>query len=136
MNYVIIHIRPDGPDMMEWINAAGGEEHDPVEEPGRYYFKFSACPNGFMYVSKDDEVLELYDDEERAMLDAIIDRPVQYFVEWGGGDETLVEFLKCRPPSMYAVIDNDCDIICDVRLVENRPLEEWLRVWGPKDFTE
>lgn len=80
----------------------------------------------WLSVVRDDQVLDDFDEIERARLGKLVNEPAAYLVEWKGG--ALVErLLRSVPPDTRAAVDNDHGLLVSVHQVAGEPLESWVK---------
>jgi len=80
----------------------------------------------WLSVIRDDQVLDDFDEKERARLDELVSEPEVYLVEWKGGG-LLERLLRSIPPGTRAAVDNDHGLLVPVHRVAGEPLDSWVR---------
>lgn len=80
----------------------------------------------WLSVVRNDQVLNDFEEDERARLDELVNEPTAYLVEWKGGG--LVEhLLRSVPPGTRVAVDNDHGLLVPVHEVAGEPLESWVK---------
>ena len=80
----------------------------------------------WLSVSREDDILQDYDDLEREKLSTVLLKPVLFLVEWKG--HNLVEqLLRSVPKESGAMVDNDHGVIASIELVRALPIDAWAR---------
>jgi hypothetical protein len=80
----------------------------------------------WLSIVRDDQVLDDFDEEERARLGELVSAPTAYLVEWKG--DVLVErLLRSIPTATRAAVDNDHGLLVPVHLVAGEPLDSWIK---------
>lgn len=121
MNTIVLLLERDSvwsPE--EWAEKVGGQRVNGVQ------IMIERAEDCWLSIVRNDEVLDDFDEVERARLDELVSEPVAYLVEWNGGD--LVELmLRSVLPGTRAAIDNDHGLLASVHQVAGEPLESWVK---------
>lgn len=80
----------------------------------------------WLSITRDERVLDDFDDQELSRIAALVGEPTMYLVEWRGNALAEV-FLRSIPPDTRAVIDNDHGLLVPVTEVAGEPLDTWVR---------
>ena len=92
----------------------------------RWWSDHDRAGDGLAFGHWDDQVLDDFDEIERARLNELVNEPTAYLVEWKGG--ALVErMLRSVPPGTCAAVDNDHGLLVPVHQVAGEPLESWVK---------
>ncbi|WP_146749303.1 hypothetical protein [Paracidovorax anthurii] len=120
MNSIVLMIEresawsPDG-----WVQAAGGKHlgngQVTIEQEAEW-----------LSVTRYDQVLDDFDDTERARLLELVNEPLAYLVEWKGCT-LLSHLLRSIPSGVRAAVDNDHGLLVPVFQVAGEPLDSWVR---------
>ena len=104
----------------EWAVEAGGKRIDSAQ------ITIERADGCWLSIVRDDEVLNNFDEMERARLDELVTQPVAYLVEWKG--DGLAEFmLRSVSTGTRAAIDNDHGLLVSVHRVAGEPVASWVR---------
>lgn len=82
-------------------------------------------PKGWLSVTRNDEVIQDYDEFEIRILEDMLVQPIPFLVEWKGS-ELVGMLLQAVPSDCNAVIDNDHGVISPVIAVRDLSLESWI----------
>jgi hypothetical protein len=81
--------------------------------------------DGWLSVTRDDDALNDYEDDDREVLDSLILNPVTYLIEWRGA-RPLHQFISLVPRGGDVVVDNDHGLICSVDQIREIPIASWV----------
>jgi hypothetical protein len=107
-----------------WAEAAGGKRvgdgQVTIEQETEW-----------LSVVRDDQVLNDFDEKERARLGELVSDPTAYLVEWNRG-RLIERLLRSIPPNTRVAVDNDHGLLVPVHDVAGEPLDSWIKAaWSP-----
>lgn len=118
MNTMILFLKGDWTPET-WVTSQGGQ----IGTDGVAVLERT---EGWLSVSKYDDMADEYDDDDMALVFELINQPKPFLVGWRG-DHLVDELLAAVPDDCDAVVDNDHGLIRRISRLGGKPFSSWAR---------